>query len=220
MKNNLIVLDVETGGMLPTENPITQIAWQAIDPLKYTVLHSFDTFVKPYNNLVITPKALAASRVTMKEVNAGVDVRVVLKEFVGMVKVINKSGKGATKPIIVGHNVGFDIDFLVAMFNYLNKDLFDYTGKVPFDTLLDSKRFEAGKLKSDDINRFTLSACCERFNIPLKSAHGAPADVEATKQLFIKITDNLRNNGSTKNSSGEQHQQKRQKQRDSFAFEI
>lgn len=221
--NNLIVLDVETGGYDENLNPITQVALQVVEPIKFKTIHYFDTFVKPYNNLTIDTDALKSTMVTMKDINSGVDVNLLLKELISAVKIANKSGRDSTKPILVGHNIGFDKKMLKYLFAYKNKDLYDYFDEESFCTMRMTKLLEAGSLKSDDVSRYTLTSCCERQGIPLKNAHGAPADVEATKQLFIVLTNRLRNAPTTDTEEpliANSTKRKTAKQRDSFYFEI
>lgn len=222
MKNALFVLDVETGGTKEDENPITQIAWDAIDAIDYKTLHSYSAFIKPYNNLTIQPDALSFSRVTMQEVLAGIDTNELMKTILATVKILNKSGKPQTKPVIVGHNIEFDKRFLEYLFIYKNKKLYDYFDSSSFDTLKLCKLKEGGSLKSDDNSRFTLTACCERFGIELHGAHGAPADVEATKQLMIKLINLLRNgeSSSTTSSRSSAKNSERRKSRSEFFFEM
>ena len=63
------------------------------------------------------------------------------------------------------------------------------------DTLQLAKLFEAENLK-ENLSSYKLGAVCERMGITLKGAHGAPADVEATKQLFIHLIKKLRDAGN------------------------
>src|SRR5882757_955933 len=98
MKNNLIICDVETGGREEDQNPITQITMEVVDPIKFETIHYFETFVLPYNNLRIEPEALVGSRVTMQQINEGVDKKILMKGMIETFKVANKGGKGPTQP--------------------------------------------------------------------------------------------------------------------------
>jgi DNA polymerase III alpha subunit (gram-positive type) len=223
MKQNLIVLDLETGGYHATEHPITQLALNVVDPLHFESLHKYSNFVKPYNNLVITPEALQASRVSMQQINKGITVQVLVKDLLAAFKIAHKSGKPQTKPIIVGHNIAeFDMPFLEYLFSYLNKNLYDYVSRVTFDTIPFSKLLMAGNVKSDENAKFNLAACCERFGIELKGAHDALADVEATTQLFKFLTKTLRNGyaGSTTTNTVQSAGSGKRSARDNFFFEF
>jgi DNA polymerase III epsilon subunit-like protein len=197
MKNNLLICDTETGGREAKKNPITQITIEVVDPIEFKSLHFYETFVKPYNKLVIEPDALKASRVSMQQVNAGVDSKILLKNLILAFKAANKGGRDSSNPYFVGHNFGFDLEFLVELFAYHNQNLFDYVNKVPFDTMMLMKWLEGDSLKSTDVQRYTLTSCCERMGIELKSAHGSGADVDATKRLFYAQTNLIRNANPT-----------------------
>jgi DNA polymerase III alpha subunit (gram-positive type) len=222
MKTNIGVIDVETGGLDPKQHPITQIAIDIITPIDFVSIYSYDAFVKPYNNLQITPKALESSRVAMKDINAGIDTITLIRELIRIFKLANKSGKGQTKLILVGHNTGFDMGFLEYFFQYMNKNLYDYVSRSFLDTMLLAKLMEAGNLKSTENQKYNLTALSERFGIKLHNAHGAPADVQVTKQVLIKILNNLRNgnnsNSSTNNNSSKSDTRKRA--REGFFFEM
>jgi DNA polymerase III alpha subunit (gram-positive type) len=200
MKNNLLITDTETGGYDETKNPITQITMEVLDPNTFQTLHYFETFVKPYNNLTITPEALTASRVTMQQINNGIDVKLLMKGIFEVFKKANKSGKASTNPYFVGHNFGFDMRFLKYLFVYMKQDLFQWVQEVPFDTLAMMKLQEGDTLKASENQKYTLIACCERMGITLKNAHGSGADVAATKQLFTKLV-NQQRNGSNQDVS-------------------
>lgn len=202
MKNNLGICDVETGGTECEKNPITQLTIEVVDPIEFQTIHHFETFVKPYNNLVIEQEALKRSRVTMQQINTGMDSKILIKELIAAFKKANKSGRDSTKPYLVGHNFGFDMAFLVYLFKFYNQDLYSYVEEVPFDTLAIMKWYEGNSLKSTEAQKYNLTACCERLGIALKGAHGSGADVEATKQLFYTLTNLFRNANTTDSKTG------------------
>lgn len=201
MKHNLLICDVETGGRDAQKNPITQLTVEVVDPIEFKTIHLFESFVRPYNDLVIEPVALKASRVTMQQVNAGMESKLVIKELLATFKKANKSGRDSTNPYFVGHNFGFDMEFLKYLFAFHNQKLYDYVNEVPFDTLMLMKWYEGNSLKSDEAQRYTLTSCCERLGITLKGAHGSGADVQATKQLFYTLT-NLIRDANPANAAG------------------
>lgn len=224
---NYVVIDCETGGRDRDKNPITQIALQVLEPVEFSTIHSFDTLVKPYDNLLIEKEAVDYTRVNMKDVmQRGVDVNVLVKNLIETAKIANKSGKSATRPILIGHNIAFDKGFLEYVLTYKNKNLYEHYSIESFDTMNMMKLMEGGlKRKPGEVSRYTLTACCERNGIKLQSAHGAVADVEATKQLFIVLANRLRNNqsGYATMDYGEKDgspNENRRKSRDSFFFEI
>lgn len=209
MKNHFIVLDVETGGMEEDKNPITELALQVLDPVKFKEIHRYQTYVKPYANLTILKEALAKSRVSMKEIEAGVDVSVMVAGLIKATKVANPSGKA--KPILVGHNISFDKKFLEFVFKLKGKNVWDYFDEIPMCTMRLMKNMETGKLKADEVSRYTLTSCAERLGIKLKSAHGAMSDVEATTKVFKALILMMRNAEVGKESGSPEESQKTRK---------
>lgn len=219
MKNNLLILDVETGGRDEEKNPITQLALQVVEPIKFDVLHRFEIILKPYNNLVVEKDAVEYTRLTVDQIARGADCMLAVKGIIEACKLANPSGKSVTAPILVGHNIAFDKKFLVYLFKYRSKNFFDYVNDNLFDTLTQCKLHEAGQLKAKDINSYRLTTCCERFGIALKTAHGAPADVEATRLLMKKLFQSLRNTKANEVTSSEPAS-KSVRARDGFKFEF
>lgn len=222
MKNNLIVIDVETGDLSEKKGPITQVALEVVEPLHFTTIDSYDTFVKPYNNLTITAKSLAVSRVTMQQVNSGIDKNVLIKNLIEVFKRANKNGKPAGRPQLVMHNAPFDEKFLVEFFTYMGKDIYDFVDRQTWCTMRMCKLIEAGNIKSNENSKFNLTACCERYGIPIHNQHGAPADVAVTKLLLIKLINRMRNvNNSDSSTASSTHEKgSRVSKREGFYFEF
>lgn len=228
MKNILVVADCETGGLDATANPITQIAATLVDPVTLRELDSFDTFVQPYGEeWEVGKEALQRTHVTMRDLQNGLPYKQACNEFIKFLKKANPTGK--TKPILVGHNIGFDVDFFTVLFYLSNKKVWDYLHPVPIDTMTEVKTIEAGQLAKDESTLYNLGACCGRFGIKLTNAHGAPADVKATVELLKVITQIKRSayqafrTGNTvilNNTPAGKDGTVRKKQRTNFFFEI
>lgn len=200
-KANYIVFDVETGGLNSrpkTEkgkeeraNPITQIALQVLDHLTFKEIDRFETFVAPYEGLEITAKALEASMVTMAQINKGMEYKKLVKLLVEFFKKHNKPGKG-NQPILVGHNVKFDIGFLEVLFQYCDKNLWEYVSEHRQCTQVLAKQAWDLEIQNDDTVSYQLGICCRRAGIKLTDAHGAMNDVIATGKLFAWFSNRLR----------------------------
>ncbi len=83
--------------------------------------------------------------------------------------------------IFVAHNMMFDYGFIKEAFKKTNiqNNMHFHT----FDTL--SMAFAA--LHNEDMNRLSLGALCEHFDIENKKAHSAFADAYATYEVFKKM---------------------------------
>ena len=77
-KSNYIVFDCETGGLDESKNPITQYAAVILDGKTLKEIDRWETFVKPYADLVIEQEALDRTMVSMSDINSGLNV----KEFI------------------------------------------------------------------------------------------------------------------------------------------
>lgn len=81
------------------------------------------------------------------------------------------------KPI-VGHNVGFDINFLEKSFPVKN---------ITYDT------FNLSRIYLPFVSRHSLSSIVEYFNIPYENAHRASYDAEMAGKILLKIFDLMTN---------------------------
>lgn len=162
------VVDLETTGLNPIANEIIQIS--AIKFVDFSPVEAFSTYVKPRHGL--QAKAQAVNRIT----EADVKDAPYIEEIVGSFKsFINAQGAKLYAPI-VGHNIKFDIQFLVAN-NCLNANLRDY-----YDTLELSRRtFKNCPLYKLD---YLVQLFLEIFR---PDAHSAFSDALATGLLFKKI---------------------------------
>lgn len=189
---NIVCLDVETGGLnaRPSkkekiQNPITQIGLIVFEVDKFKQLESYETFVKNDNDWNINPNALEASRVTIEEIRSGIPQKELPKKLIEIFTRYKLKGKKTPLPIILGHNVRFDMGFLEVSFELINKNLYDFVDPYPIDTIREMQIHESMIGKKETIHK--LEACCERMGINLNAAHGAMYDVIATLELFKKI---------------------------------
>ena len=93
IKSDYIVFDCETGGLDETKNPITQYAAVILDGSTLKEIDRWETFVKPYGNLVIEQQALDSTMVTMSDINKGMNV----KDFVATAIEFWESHRAKTK---------------------------------------------------------------------------------------------------------------------------
>jgi DNA polymerase III epsilon subunit-like protein len=197
--NSIIVIDFETGGLKPKNNPIVEVAFQAFDLDSLKPLIEYSTFVQPYNNLVIEPQALAANGISMQQIATGIPIKQMVNELAIKFKEANSSGNARKKPILVGHNIGFDIGFLCYAFDLCKVDIGKYLdcnedawgNQIPksFDTLLLAKQLWG---PDPNMAKYNLGACCAQAGVELSDAHRAMNDVRGTKELFFYLTNKLR----------------------------
>ncbi len=206
MKQNIITLDVETGGFIPEQNPITEVALMVVEPNKFKELATYQSYIKPYADLKITKEAIENSQIDMADVMAGKNFNKVAMEIALIIKEYTlRGGNRATKPVMAGHNTGFDIGFMEFLFqNTIRKSFRDMIDGSFFDTMKIQQLMDSGKPKvSGESTSYKLSVVCDRMGIELKSAHGSMADVIATTQLLYAQTKILRQESGKRFADGE-----------------
>jgi DNA polymerase III alpha subunit (gram-positive type) len=199
IKSQYIVYDTETGGLDETKNPITQYACVVLDFKTLREIDRFETYVKPYNDLIIEKQALEHTMVSMTDIRNGITVENfvnVLIEFNQMHQAKGKF-KDAGRLVPVGHNIPFDNRFLTYACRLFNKNYYELVHENFIDTMTLSK-MAWGVVGNEKIR---LSDCTERANLKLTDAHGAMNDVEATADLFRYFTRKLRAQRGTADSA-------------------
>lgn len=198
MKANLVVVDLETGGYEFEENPITEVSLHIISPTTFKTLDRYQTYVKPYNELVITQQAINATQVNIKDVENGIEVKTLVKILITYFKKA-RNGAKYELPQLVFHNGSFDILFLEYAFMFCGEDLYKYVDRIPICTMRMTRLNDAGgKFDKTEATSISLATCCERFSIKLKSAHGAENDVIATIALLKVLVTKLRGTNDIK----------------------
>lgn len=181
MNNKIIFTDFETGGLEHKIHPITQVGMVVCEPKTFAIIDQYQFFIKPYDNKIITKVALEKSRVTMEEIMQGLDS---VKALAKMIEIFKKHSAPQNKPILVGHNFTFDIEFGEDLFLTKSKNIYDFVDRHFWCTQRMMKLYER-KQKSD--LSYNLTSCCDRFGIKLKAAHGALPDCLATRELFAAL---------------------------------
>lgn len=214
IKSNYIVFDCETGGLYESKNPITQYAAVILDGKTLKEIDRWETFVKPYADLVIEQEALDRTMVSMSDINSGLNV----KEFIATATEFWEAHRVKTKKremgrlVPVGHNIPFDNRMLNWALNYLKKPNVE---EWMFPNIIDT--FPLAKL-AFGINgeeKINLGASCTAAKIKLTDAHGAMNDVEATADLLRWYMRKLR---AKKGDSVNESNQGRAKGNEFFEF--
>lgn len=160
-----VVIDVETTGFKPEEGHVViEVAAQKIKGM--AVVDQYQSLVKA--DRPVPPDSAKVSGIDdallAREGLAGITVFPKLREFIG-------------KSVIIGHNVPFDIGFLNSHFGKLNLPLLT---NQTLDTLLLSRRYLL-------IPSYSLESVARYLKVPQPLAHRAMADVETTRQVFLKL---------------------------------
>ena len=159
--DSYVVLDIETTG-IGEKHRIVELA--AVKFKDNKVIDIFDTYVDP--GIPIPPYATAIHGIRDADVAEAPTIYEIMPYFC---KFIGKLD-------IVGHNVRFDLDFLIR--NGMNLDL---QNRHIFDTLALSRKYvsEAPNHKLETMIRW--------FNINTDKRHRAKDDSIATGELFMRL---------------------------------
>lgn len=191
--HHIITFDVETGGLDPTKAPIVQIALLGFRIDNFKEITRFKTCVQGYNNLEYHPAAMDYHQIGFDRIKAGMTIQEMVKCVILHCKACNIKGGATTKPILLGHNVQFDIGFLDYAFKFCGEELFKYVEKASLDTMWLS-RMRWNHEISEGTGHYKLETCCARAEVVLPDAHDAMNDVIATTELFKHLTSGMRSN--------------------------
>lgn len=137
----------------------------------------------------INQGALDANGITREQIKNGRDPKEVAKELKDYFKKLHKT---ASKIIICGHNLDFDIPFITDFLEEQGIDLSKLVSdKHTFDTMWRSREVW---IESEN---YKLGTCCKNAGVTLVDAHRALADTRATKGLVKYILQNSRGEGSS-----------------------
>lgn len=203
--NPYIVLDFETGGLEGSKNPVTEIAMLCVSGVDLMEIGRYSSYYKPYIGYEYDKKALEYTNITLDKLeNEGKEMKVVMEEVTTLIKEWHSktSNTHTKKPILVGHNIQFDISFLQQCFKESKLDISKYLdGKLDFhgkyypnyiDTMTLSKLAFGG---DESFTSFKLGNCIQKAGQSLVDAHKAINDVIGTKELLIHFVNKLRSSG-------------------------
>ena len=178
----LFFFDTETSGTDPERHAILQIAW-LID-IGGEIVHEqvFDVLPAPDDELVLA--ALDVNNFTLERMRAGKSLSYVVAALKG---VLDENIPLSFLP--VGHNVNFDVSFLITAFKKTNAYFRSIDFKRPLDTrALATYCAYRGLLETEN---YKLETLANHFSIPI-DAHDALSDIRATRTLFYKLHDLLK----------------------------
>ena len=148
-------------------------------------------------------EALEYSDITMDMLyDMGVDIAEVAQGALDFMKEHTPEGTSrASKPFIIGQNIGFDVGFLQQMMEYsgLSKEFAklvrgytDFYGNFQPLTIDTIVMGQLAMCHLPNISSYKLEIMCENLGIELDDAHDANADVSATTNVVSVLTNRLR----------------------------
>lgn len=161
----LCFIDTETTGLYTAAGDrICEIGLIAVDS-RLEILAQYDSLINPQRP--ISPEAYRVNRITQADLEGAplfADLVSRLSDFV-------------SDGIIVGHNVGFDFEFLKNEFNLSGANFDPHA-------LLDTRIMAKALIPSPS---YGLSILMRRFGIRIPNRHRAMGDCQATFKLFVRL---------------------------------
>lgn len=208
--NCYLLLDFETGGLDYKKNPICEFGCLGINGVNLEEVLRYDNIVKPYDDSLVYEEQAVKIHGLSKEIceRDGIGLKQLVEDICLVIEETNVYKSKIAKPIVVGHNVTFDIPFLQDAFLRAGIDISQYLSGYWYkdeyvlhyeDTMHLAKQADAHK---DDKLKYSNEECCKRNNIELSDAHRALNDVISTTDLFRYYISKLRSNGAGTVSDG------------------
>ncbi len=193
--SNIIVYDLETGGLKAGVHGVCEVAMILIDIVTLEEIDRYEAIIQPYKNLngedmLYEDSAFKVNGLSMKKIMNGKPSDQVVDEICNFMKGAKSK---SIKPILAGHNIDkFDNIHLADFFGQHKKDIMKFVVDDSIDTIKWAKMKwmgEEGDLK------FNLGACCKRVGVRLIDAHSAMPDTEANAKLLVHMLTSLRGSG-------------------------
>lgn len=208
-RSRLVFLDFETGGVkrgacAADHVAITEIGLVVVEPDTFAVVDDYASYIKPNydKKLEYQDKALEITRLSLEQLEAdGEDVITVASQVGKILSEAQTSAKnfGQTRPILVGHNLAYDLPFLIA--------LMKHAPKYELDKLVRGSYMNDGRFQPEYIDTMSLSylhtssyqgishsleALSMRMGVDYVDAHGALNDCYITLEVMKKLAGRFR----------------------------
>lgn len=213
--NGYSIFDFETGGLSALKNPMTELGAIGITGDTLEEVDRYVLLAKPHYDSaqVYDPNALQVTGISLDLLLAeGVDVNKIVDRAIEHFEKLNPSKSFKYKPIIVGHNAPFDIEFLIVIFAFAKKDLSKYISGdkdrngVWRPHYIDTIHLAKMTFGADSsMPNYKLGTVVERFGLSQSDAHRSLADVIPTKDILVQCIKKLRSNGTDMKTINEQY---------------
>ncbi len=176
IRHPVVLFDVETTGLNPQRDRVIEIAAIRVTG---NGRQEFATVVRPDPVPRLDPQITKITGITQRDVEAGMD------SAAAFLKLANWLDDG---PVIVGHNVPFDIGFLDAELE--RHDLPPWIGDFVCTRALATflgKGIPALNRAGNPYTSYQLQHVCQALGVELDGAHRALNDLAATEQCLLRL---------------------------------
>ncbi len=172
-----IVFDIETTGLSPENETITEIG--AVKIMDGEIVNTFSRLVNPQRP--ISPQITEITGITDEMVKDAPPIGEVLTEFLDFC-----GERNTVKNTLVAHNAKFDTGFIKEEIKRLNAQLDEDAKKHVFDyPVLDTLALSKELFPNEKSHK--LDVVCERLGVSLENHHRASDDATATAEALIEL---------------------------------
>lgn len=186
MREKILVIDCETGGLDSEQHSLLSIGGVVLDIKKSQIIDLFSFYIKE-PTLTVQQEALDVNQINLNLIiKCGLSPQNAVEEITN--KIQHEFGFG-NKVLLAGHNVGFDVAFLKRLFrlancsnlykNYFLHRVIDTASIAQFLELVNQA--PEGTSSLDSILKFT------KVPILNKKRHCAVDDANLTAQALLKL---------------------------------
>ncbi len=173
-KRPMLFLDLETTGLNPGFQEISEIGALLVSQPDWQVLKTYEAKVLPTHIETATPEALKIGHY---------DAAAWAKEGRPLLQALQELSEFGQGAILAGFNVTFDWAFLQTAYNLVGlPDPFYYHR---YDVM--SAAFSMLYDQAGSFSKFSLNECCRYFGITNRNAHTALSDAQATYEVFVGL---------------------------------
>ena len=180
MKDRILFIDTETGGIDPYKNSLLSIG--LVVWCDYKIIDSIEVLIND-GVLDVTQKALEINKINLEEHKRNsVTPKKAIKEILFFLK---KNFEEKQKITLAGHNVNFDVNFFRVFLTKNNIDFHKFFSHRFVDTSsILYYLYLAGKIKNKTISS---QEAFDLFGIHISERHTALGDAIATAKLFTRL---------------------------------
>ena len=194
-----IIFDFETSGLYASGNYNQDGELSINAPLELSIIYlkndkiieEFTQKIRPFDGAVIDEQALAVNGFTREEIFEFPSQEIAFENLLKFLdKHINRYDNN-DKAIWIGHNVNFDIDFLMS---WAKRNDFSFMGSyISWSEIVCTRHLLStlnalGKIPNGEkLKSASLKSACEFFGINNSKAHTSLSDVRATGNLYYKL---------------------------------
>lgn len=176
----LFIFDLETSGLDPSRNSILQAAWMIVRDGMVLKERCMDVHPEPCEEFCL--EALDVNRFELSRIRNGKPLAYL---YQCIISDMQETRKGSELLYPCGHNVQFDVSFLLAKHRRKYGDFSLYADfRRSIDTLSVLRWMDYnGQVK---LENYKLETVCAHYKIPIK-AHDALEDVWAVRKLLFHL---------------------------------